>query len=207
MQTTYFSVLPANVRYDKSLDPMAKLLYSEITAGVSTAGECDENVVYFGEFLKCSVRTAYRYLKDLEEANHIKRTKLNGRKIITLVLEPRPVEKETVVSDVEANEITDFFNKFLNRFEEGMGVSLNKRDLLHNILFERLKTFSKNELTMALENRLKLIKASDWHQDPVNKSFSADIMLLIQTDNAILKALNLKFEETPENTFKPLTFD
>ena len=46
----YFGILPANVRYDKRLKPMEKILYTEITALANKKGYCYATNSYFASF-------------------------------------------------------------------------------------------------------------------------------------------------------------
>ena len=45
----YFGILPANVRYDKRLKPMEKILYTEITALSNAKGYCYATNSYFAK--------------------------------------------------------------------------------------------------------------------------------------------------------------
>lgn len=61
----YFGILPAEVRYDKSLIPNAKLLFVEITALCRKQGFCWATNSYFAELLGASERTVTRWIKTL----------------------------------------------------------------------------------------------------------------------------------------------
>ena len=71
-QKTYFAVIPASVRYDKNLKPLAKLLYGEITALCNEKGYCWASNGYFAELYEVSNDTISRAIKQLEECGHIK---------------------------------------------------------------------------------------------------------------------------------------
>ena len=45
----YYGILPANVRYDKNLKPMEKILYTELTALSNKNGYCNAKNIYFGK--------------------------------------------------------------------------------------------------------------------------------------------------------------
>lgn len=71
-QKNYFAVIPANVRYNKNLKPLAKLLYGEITALCNEKGYCWASNGYFAELYEVSNDTISRAIKQLEECGHIK---------------------------------------------------------------------------------------------------------------------------------------
>ena len=68
----YFAVIPASVRYDKRLKPLARLLYGEITALCNEKGYCWASNSYFAELYEVSNDTISRAIKQLEECGHIK---------------------------------------------------------------------------------------------------------------------------------------
>lgn len=61
----FYAILPASVRYDEELPPMAKILYSEITALANKDGYCFASNKYFEELYKMSERNVSRLLKQL----------------------------------------------------------------------------------------------------------------------------------------------
>ncbi len=67
----YYSILPADVRYDKRLKPNEKLLYSEITALANTTGECWANNNYFAELYDVTPQTISTWISHLKELNYI----------------------------------------------------------------------------------------------------------------------------------------
>lgn len=71
----YYGILPANVRYDKNLKPMEKIMYSELTALCNKNGYCNATNSYFAELYEVSKNTVSLWIGDLEKAGYIK-TKL-----------------------------------------------------------------------------------------------------------------------------------
>lgn len=70
---SFFSQLPADVRYDPNLTDKAKLLYSEITAFTNMGGECYATDSYFATLYNSDKRTVQRWLSNLEKCGYIKR--------------------------------------------------------------------------------------------------------------------------------------
>ena len=71
----YYGILPANIRYDKNLKPMEKIMYSELTALSNKNGYCNATNSYFAELYEVSKNTVSLWISDLEKAGYIK-TKL-----------------------------------------------------------------------------------------------------------------------------------
>ena len=69
----YYAVIPAQVRYDKSLPDKAKLLYGEISALVNAEGFCFASNDYFARLYGCTIGTIARQMGQLEKAGYILR--------------------------------------------------------------------------------------------------------------------------------------
>lgn len=80
----YYTIIPSNVRYDKRLKSLSKLIYGEISALTNDKGYCWANNNYFAEIYSVSKDTISRSVKQLEEYNYIKyvydKTKQNNEK-------------------------------------------------------------------------------------------------------------------------------
>lgn len=68
---SYFAVIPANIRYDESLPPNAKLLYGEITALCNAEGYCWASNKYFAELYGVSPITISRWINILADRGYI----------------------------------------------------------------------------------------------------------------------------------------
>ena len=68
----YYAIIPADVRYDKSLKDKAKLLYGEITALSNKDGYCYANNKYFADLYQVNIRTIKDLIKSLIDRGYIK---------------------------------------------------------------------------------------------------------------------------------------
>ncbi|MDN6002595.1 MAG: helix-turn-helix domain-containing protein [Enterococcus sp.] len=69
----YYAIIPAEIRYDDSLIPSAKLLYGEITALCNDKGYCWASNDYFARQYGVSKPTIQNWLKSLESRGYIYR--------------------------------------------------------------------------------------------------------------------------------------
>lgn len=88
----YYSILPANVRYDKELMANAKLLYGEITALCNEKGICWAGNEYFANLYNVSKETISRWISQLNKKGYInvkmfykKNSKEIDKRIISVV--------------------------------------------------------------------------------------------------------------------------
>jgi hypothetical protein len=68
----YYSIMPANVRYDKNLLANAKILYSEITALCNEKGYCWASNNYFAELYGVSKTSISSWIASLKKGGYIK---------------------------------------------------------------------------------------------------------------------------------------
>ena len=74
LQPSYYAVIPANVRYDKTLPPLARLMYAEITALSNQYGYCFATNKYFAELYEVTDRTVRNWIESLIEKGYISRS-------------------------------------------------------------------------------------------------------------------------------------
>ena len=91
----YYATIPADVRYDNTLTPNAKLLYAEITALSNMNGRCNASSRYFADLYNVSRVSIQKWLKLLEDKKYINREiiykqgcKQIEKRYITLVNNP-----------------------------------------------------------------------------------------------------------------------
>ena len=68
---SYFAIIPANVRYDKRLKLLSRLLYAEITALTNEKGYCWATNKYFAELYEVSIQTISSCINQLKEFGYI----------------------------------------------------------------------------------------------------------------------------------------
>lgn len=68
----YYGILPANVRYDKNLKPMEKIMYVELTALANKNGYCNATNSYFAELYEVGKNTVSLWINNLERAGYLK---------------------------------------------------------------------------------------------------------------------------------------
>ena len=101
----YYAILTAEVRYSKALTPNAKLLYAELTALCNMNGKCTASTEYFCRLYEVSRVSIQKWLKNLEDNNHIRRVniyKQGSKEILTRVI--------TLVNNPSKEKLTDNTN-------------------------------------------------------------------------------------------------
>lgn len=68
---SYYSVIPAPVRYDKTLTELEKLLYGEITSLSNEKGYCTASNAYFAKIYSKDSKTISRSINNLKARNYI----------------------------------------------------------------------------------------------------------------------------------------
>lgn len=68
----YYAVIVADVRYDKTLKPNAKLLYGELTALCNQYGYCWATNEYFAGLYSVATATVSRWITQLEKRGYIR---------------------------------------------------------------------------------------------------------------------------------------
>ena len=131
MNKGYYAIIPANVRYDKSLTPNAKLLYGEITALCNEKGYCWAGNDYFAGLYDVSKTSISKWISALRDCGYIniqleyaEGTKQILNRYITLVKDPieeklntplrkvkDPIEEKLIVNNTVNNTSNTTSNK------------------------------------------------------------------------------------------------
>ena len=68
----YFAIIPAEIRYNKNLKAIEKLMYGEITALSNKEGYCFATNKYFAELFDVANNTVSRWISNIEKQGYIK---------------------------------------------------------------------------------------------------------------------------------------
>lgn len=109
MNRGYYSILPANVRYDKNLNASTKLFYAELTALANEKGYCWASNGYFANLYGVTKQTISVWIKLLRDKEYIK-TK------IEYFEGTRNIKRRLIF--INNNFLNDFGNQNDDDFEE-----------------------------------------------------------------------------------------
>lgn len=117
-QPNYYAVIPANVRYDKSLTANAKLLYGEISALAQKDGVCYATNKYFAELYNVSQVSISKWINSLVDKKYInfkiiykEGTKEILNRYLTLVYDP--IKENLKDNNTSINNIKEINNNKL----------------------------------------------------------------------------------------------
>lgn len=71
LEASYYGILPANVRYDKRLKPMSKIMYTEITCLSNKYGYCYAKNKYFADLYEVEKETVSRWISQLIKYGYV----------------------------------------------------------------------------------------------------------------------------------------
>jgi len=151
----YYAILTAEVRYSKALTPNAKLLYAELTALCNMNGKCTASTEYFCRLYEVSRVSIQKWLKNLEDNNHIRRVniyKQGSKEILTRVI--------TLVNNPSKEKLTD--NTNINITNTNLTDS-NKKALFKKPTLDEVKNYCilrKNNIDS--EAFIDFYESKDW---------------------------------------------
>jgi len=121
---SYYAIIPANVRYDKSLSANAKLLYGEITALCNEKGYCWSTNKYFSDLFGVSQKSISKWISLLVSKKYlfIKMVYRKGTKEILeryLSIVKEPLEEK---NDLPSCYIPPMEEKFQENITETDGI-------------------------------------------------------------------------------------
>lgn len=144
-QPSYYSITPANVRYDRKLKANEKLLFSEITALANKSGYCTATNGYFAPLYDVTKTTISNWINHLKEKGYVKVVfQKNGKQIIGRkiypVMNPIKENKNTPVKEKDNTPIKENDNTYSRKEQEGIKenfkeniTSINNTSINNNI--------------------------------------------------------------------------
>lgn len=99
MNKSFYAIIPADVRYDKRLKPLARLLYGEITALSNEVGYCWASNKYFATLYGVTERTIQGLIQGLKDCGYI------DSNVIYDVKTKQVIERRIIIKNVLRNMI------------------------------------------------------------------------------------------------------
>lgn len=178
----YYAIIPAEVRYDKDLQPGAKLLYGEITALCNQKGFCWASNTYFSTLYQVSDRTIKNWIRRLNEEGYINIDFCY--KTDTKMIESRCISIPVLVGKESSKGEEENFQRWGKNFPKGgekkcLGNNTSTNTTFNNTLKENTKRKSDVEnMSLGLEFNPSNLFESFWKMYPkkvakkeANKSF------------------------------------
>lgn len=167
-QPSYYSITPANVRYDRKLKANEKLLFSEITALANKSGYCTATNGYFAPLYDVTKTTISNWINHLKEKGYVKVVfQKNGKQIIGRkiypVMNPIKENKNTPVKEKDNTPIKEKDNTYSKKEQEGI-----KENFKHPIK-EKFKENITSINNTSINNN---IRASDNAQAQIPKELT-----------------------------------
>lgn len=167
----YYGILPANVRYDKRLKPMEKIMYCEITALTNKNGYCYASNSYFAELYEVHKNTVGVWVNHLVECGYL-RTELIY-KAGTKEVQERRLYISTPVSVAENTESSDKKNS--------------------DSVSEDIDSSTEKDSTPTNEN-IDTPQSKDC--DPINKNVDTPINEKIEENNTSINITSILLKDT-----------
>lgn len=203
---SYYSIIPANVRYDKDLTPNAKLLYSEITALCNEKGYCWANNSYFAELYQVSNTSISKWISQLRKKGYIgieliykKGTKQIENRYITLVKYPMEEKlggyitnvKDPIKEKLKDNNTT---NNTINTKDERETSKIGYLDLMSSE--EKIELSKKYNCTLNdISHKVESLKLYCESNGKKYKNYKSALQNWLLRDFGLRKENYLKFKK------------
>ena len=147
----YYAIIPANVRYDKRLSPLTRLIYGEITALSNEKGYCFATNAYFANLYSMSNVSISRCISELKEHNYIrvvydiKEKNVDKRKIYINNTENKNLENKELNKKLENEELKN--NEEITNNKE---ININIQEYKENESINKNNNTNKNDDAFSL---------------------------------------------------------
>lgn len=190
----YIGILPINIRRNPTISDKAKLLYAEITATLDEERNCTLSNEELGEYVGLGADATRGYLYELRDLEIICMDGNGKSRIITLpervvVVEGNVKEKKT---QEKKRDLTEYICGLWN---DSMKTRIRPTVKLVNTITNRAKEVADdNEVIDAVRNRIKLVNTNDWYDTKEGMVHKKNIYLVLRSEEALTKHLNMTFE-------------
>ena len=194
-QVSYYSIIPATVRYDTKLKASEKLIYGEITSLANRMGYCFAQNRYFANLYKVSTHTVSQWISHLEKQGYI-HTELikNSRKEVKerriYIVDNPYVQKNTYPyvsksTDSMYENVQD--NNINNNIDDFFNLVMNNKYIIPTkfyLILEHLQLiYSKEILSIMPEDKVQMVKEVIYILYELYNSKFTSILSQVNTDS------------------------
>lgn len=164
----FYGILPADIRYNKNLKPMEKILYTEITALSNKEGYCYATNSYFANLYEVHKNTVSSWINNLEKQGYIKtvliykkgRKEIEERRIYINTKNALPInENIDTYQQKDCDPINKKIDTPINKKVEDNNTSINNTRLILNNSIKESKKEKIGKLEEAIEDFEKMRKS------------------------------------------------
>ena len=202
----YYAIIPADVRYDDSIPPNAKLLYGEISALIGKDGYCYASNKYFSDVYGFAPETIARLVSRLEEAGYIRRElekdksgKVERRRIYLSVSMHDVQPLDNLINTPQQNCQGGIDQKIK---ETNTSITDNKKES-EKRKEDKPGTLSEDDLRQLLKDSILEASAPSWNRDDMNRLYLL-LVELYNPERAVRKAHPMRTQKSIDNTFGKL---
>jgi len=176
IQPSFYSIIPADLRYDSRLKATEKLFFSEISALTNALGYCYAGNKYFSKLYDCDVRTISRWIQSLEKYGYIK---------VELIRDEKQVIKERRIYTRESMQggIDNFVHTPMDR------------NVLDNNIYINNITHTTAEDISKIKYADKVYMTADEYQSLVNEYGEAKAKKCIDELNIYKKSKGVEYPD------------
>ena len=157
VKANYYSVVPAEIKYNNELTEKAKLIYGEISSLSSKRGYCFATNGYFAKLYKCTNRTIQNAISKLQEKGFIKVViKNRNQRRIYLTTNTKDENQESKCENNFVECEDNFMGGYENNFAHNI-IDNNKIDRLFNYIV-KLESEIPKEFEMHEEKILDVLE-------------------------------------------------
>ena len=130
-EPSYYAVIPANVRYDTRLSPLAKLLYGEITCLCQKEGFCWATNAYFAKLYQKSTRWISNVINLLAKCGYISielKYKKETKEIEARYISLKDISRKSVTENFHTPMEENFHTPMEENFQEN-NTSINNTSI------------------------------------------------------------------------------
>ena len=181
----YFGVLPIHILRNKTLTPLAKLLFMEITSRVGVNGKM--------RFTLHSLAMTFGVTHGVVKfnLNALAKAKLIWRIGEEISLAP-PDEHESRQIEMNLEFVGEIIRKWNETFKADLPFGVVQSDILSGTINDALSVFSKDNLILAIDRWDRYCKNDKWWGDSSRTQIKTNISSFFKNIDRITQALNYK---------------